>query len=211
VTALFGITGSDYQDEWDLHTTNIATATSTVADANKIGETTLTDAAQKAVGDFAGQFGLAVMHSLIATKLANLQLLNFRKYTDPMGIQRQLPIADIGGMTVIVDDGVPVADSASATGAKEYTTLLFGTGAIRTADAPVSVPVEVERNAAKNGGQDTLYTRIRKTLHPTGFTFTKPTSGYTSSPTKTQLGTAANWDIMMNPKNIAIARVVTNG
>ena len=150
------------------------------------------------------------MHSTIANRLASLDLLEYRKYTDAQGIQRQMRIADINGLTVLVDDGVPVADS-TIDGAKEYTTYVLGTGTILTATAPVDVPSEVAREAAKNGGQNTLYTRIRETIHPNGFSFKKPSASYTSSPTDAQLSATANWSLVAKPKNIAIARIVSNG
>lgn len=202
---------TDPWDEWQLHTYSIATANGTVADTNKVGETTAGDALQKAVGDAAAMFGLSIMHSKVATRLGNLQLLNYRKYTDPQGIERTLRIADWNGLTTVIDDGVPVADS-SAEGEKEYTTYLFGPGAIQYASAPVDTPVEIERDAKTGGGFNALITRLRETLHPNGFTFAKPV-GYTASPTNDQLGAsgASTWSLVANPKNIAIARIISNG
>lgn len=127
LTALFGITGDA---EWDLHKTNIASATSTVTDANKIGVTSISDATIKANGDNAQGYSLAIMHSVVASRLANLQLLEYSKYTDAAGITRSLPIATINGMIVIINDGVPVdtgisyaitEDVALATGKSYYT------------------------------------------------------------------------------------------
>lgn len=202
---------SDEWDAWQLHTTNLATSTASVAAANKIAETTVGDTIQKAVGDNADAFGMAIMHSSIANALAKLDLLEYRKYTDANGIQRPLRIADINGMTVIVDDGVPVKDSSSASGEKEYTTYLFGTGAIQHASAPVENPYETKRDALTNGGEDYLITRIRETLHPNGFSFKRPSSSYTYSPTDAQLSAAANWSLVGDPKGIAMARLITNG
>lgn len=213
LNGIFGVVDDNTTnwDDWQLHTTNIATIGSSVADGNKLGATTVGDAIQKAVGDASGEFGLAVMHSKVANGLAGLDLLEYRKYTDAMGIQRNLAIADINGMTVIVDDGCPVANSSTATGAKEYTTYLFGTGAIQYAPAPVDTPVETSRDAKTAGGHNELITRIRETLHPNGFGFVAPASGYTKSPTNLQLGTGANWKLVGTAKNIAVARIISNG
>lgn len=203
----------DKWDEWQTHTTNIATTAASVTEANKMGATTVGDALQKAVGDNAGIFSMAIMHSRVATNLAGLQLLQFRKYTDSMGIERQLSIADFNGLTVIVDDGVPVKVSSSASSEKEYTTYLLGAGALQYATAPVDTPVETGREELKGGGYNYYVTRMRETLHPNGFTFTPPSSSYTKSPTNAQLGASgtSNWAIVSNPKNIAIARIVSNG
>ena len=213
LAGIFGTTDNSgsFLDAWKLHTTDIATDTASATEDNKFGATTAGDAIQKAVGDNADIFSLAFMHSKVATNLAGLQLLQYRKYTDMMGIERQLKIADLNGMTVVIDDGVPVSDSSSASGEKEYTTFLMGVGAMQHATAPVDTPVETGRERLEKGGYNYLVTRIRETLHPNGFTFVQPSSSYTKSPTNEQLGTAANWKIAVDPKNIAIARVITNG
>ena len=206
LSAIFGLTTTGWKD----HSLRLAADSGTASDANKISETSINDVTVKAVGDNSGIFTLAVMHSAVAQRLANLQLLQYRKYTDPQGIERQLNIADINGKTVLVDDGVPVTTNAT-TSANEYTTYILGAGSILTAKAPVDVPSETYRDPAKNGGQDTLYTRIRETIHPNGFTFSKPSSGYTASPTDAQLGNKANWSLVGNHKNVAIAQLITNG
>lgn len=213
LNGIFGITGVDgYDLEWLNHTSSVAVASgNSVAENNLISETTIGEALQKAVGDFSNQFSLAIMHSKVANRLAKLEVLNYWKYTDANGIERRMNIGDINGLTVIVDDGVPVTTNPVVSSAKDYTTYLFGAGAVRTADAPVEVPSEVHRDPATNGGQETLYVRWRKTIHPNGFSFAVPTEGYTKSPTNTQLATTAQWSIKENPKNIAIARVITNG
>lgn len=202
---------TDAWDAWQLHTTNLATTGSSATAANRIAATTVGDAIQKAVGDNADAFGMAIMHSAVANALAKLDLLEYRKYTDANGIQRPMRIADINGITVIIDDGVPVKSSSSATGEKEYTTYLFGSGAIQHANAPVSMPYEEKRDALANGGEDYLITRVRETLHPNGFSFVLPSSSYTHSPTDAQLAAAANWKLVGDPKGIAMARIITNG
>lgn len=212
LTALFNIPDdtTDNWDEWQLHTTNIAAASTTITDANKVSEATAGEAMQKALGDAAQDFGLAVMHSAVAMRLAKLQLLQFRKYTDPQGIERTLPIADWNGLTVVVDDGVPHAVSATSQ-APEYTTYLLGEGAIQYGEAPVKNPVELNRESLAGGGYDYLVTRHRETLHPNGFSFVMPTPAVLS-PTDAVLGTAARWKLTGIPaKNIAMARVITNG
>ena len=202
---------TDNWDSWKDHTLDISATGSSVTEANKLGATSVGDAIQKAVGDNYGIFGMAWMHSRVANNLAGLQLLEYRKYTDPMGIERQLGIADCNGMTVIVDDSAPAVDSESATGEKVYTTYLMGTGAIQHAKAPVKVPVEVERQALTNGGYNVLINRLRETLHPNGFSFTAPLSSYTHSPTLAQLSNAANWSLVGNAKSIPMARILSNG
>ena len=83
---IFAITddNSDYWDAWQNHKTNIAFAGSsgTAGEANMLNEASAAEAIQKAVGDNAGIFSLAIMHSKVALNLAKKQLLEFRKHTD---------------------------------------------------------------------------------------------------------------------------------
>lgn len=203
--ALFGITGSGDFANWNNHTTDLTAEGVDISNTDgKIAATTIGEAIQKAVGDHADQFSLAVMHSKVATNLAGLDLLEYRKYTDAQGIQRLLRIADINGMAVVIDDGVPASGGT-------YTTYLFGQGAFQTAPANVNTPSEIHRNPTEGGGYNALITRVRETIHPNGFSFTKPKTGYTSSPSEAQLGAKANWSIAINPKTIAMARIVSKG
>lgn len=213
VKGIFSITDdeTDTWDEWQNHTYNIASTATTVSAENKMGATTVGDALQKAVGDNSGIFSMAWMHSKVATNLAGLQLLQFRKYTDASGIERQLSIADMNGLTVIVDDNAPVAASTKATGENEYTTYLMGVGALQYAKAPVKVPVEIGREELTQGGYNYYITRLRETIHPNGFTFVPPAASYTHSPTNDQLSAAANWKLVGTPKAIPMARIITNG
>lgn len=206
--AVFGITGDA---EWEAHKFDIATDVASVTDENKIGITTINDAITQACGDNKGIFSLAIMHSAVANRLENLQLANFWVNNDANGAQRPMRIGSINGLTVVIDDGVPVAASGSATGANEYTTYLLGEGFVRLADGRVDTPSEVDRDPAKNGGQDTLYTRVRRTYHPNGFTYDKPSSNWTESPTDAQLFASARWARKFPAKSIAAARLITNG
>lgn len=204
-----------YQEAWKLHTTNLAVTSDTEpTEANKMSDTTVGDAIQKAVGDNTDVFSLAIMHSKVATNLANLQLLHYRKFTDASGIERQLKIADYNGLTVVIDDGVPAVKNAAAgssKGAMDYTTYIMGIGAVQHASAPVKTPVEIGRERLEKGGYDYMVTRMRETLHPNGFTFKQPSSSYTKSPTDAQLADKANWLISAEPKSIAMAQIITNG
>ena len=211
--AVFDITGaSGHAKKWaETHSLDLGSDT---ASARVIEETDLNDLATLAGGDHKDQFGLAIMHSNVAKTLENKQLLEYWKYTDANGIQRPMNMGSANGYTVIIDDGVP-CEAVGGDGAnkdlKKYTTYLFGSGVIRTARGRVDVPVETNREAKKNGGQDELITRMRETLHPNGFSFKVPSSGWTQSPTDAQLFAKANWDIKFDPKSIPMARLITNG
>ena len=124
--------------------------------------------------------------------------------------------------SVATGDGstVAVATTTTPTGANQYTTYVFGQGAIEYTNCGAKVPAEMSRDAKTNGGQDTLYSRQRKCWAPYGISFTK-SSMSTPSPTDAELATGANWELVntgsqSNPlyiahKSIAIARIISLG
>jgi len=207
LTAVFGITGDA---DWTLHTTNIATTTTTTADSNKIGVTSISDATIKANGDNATGYSLAIMHSVVAQRLANLQLLEYSKYTDASGITRSLPIATVNGLTVIINDNVPKTANATDTDEFDYTTYILGQGAIRYAQAPVEVPSEMDRDPKTAGGVDMIYTRIREAIVPYGFSFKGDVATDVSIPDAV-LTASASYERKMPAKSIFMARLITNG
>ena len=106
---------------------------------NTFGATTLNTAMQKAGGDNKAIFQIAFMHSLVATNLENLQLLDYLKYTDADGITRDLGIGTLNGRIVIIDDEMPIengyyAATSSTEGALEVVASGASTGEINLAD-----------------------------------------------------------------------------
>ena len=201
---VFGITAGDSADQF----TKDWVANHSTAVTTSLTETSINDACVQACGDLAtGNFGLAIMHSVVAKNLANKELLEYRKYTDPEGIQRQLNIADINGLTVVISDQVPVTGTTTN---KKYTTYVLGNGAFQFATAAVQHPVETNRDPYKNGGQEALITRIRETLLPNGFSYTKATADG-ASPTNAQLFTSSKYTPIFDPKCIAMAQIVSAG
>ncbi|MCL2096938.1 MAG: coat protein [Oscillospiraceae bacterium] len=156
----------------------------------------------RSMGDHRDEYNLVIMHSNVAMRLENLQVLNFWTYTDSNGMVRKSRLADWNGLTVVIDDGVPVAGN-------DYTTYIFGNGALRQANGALRTPAETLREPLINNGQDTLVTRIRETIHPNGFSFVIPETGWTESPTETQLYNGANWRLKFPQKSVAIAKLVT--
>lgn len=198
---IFAIAGDA---EWSKHTTNLASATATVTEANKIGATSLRNASVKALGDHADNMAIAIMHSTVANTLEDLQVLS---YAD--NLSSDVRVARSGNLNVLIFDGVPSKASESATGEFEYTTYILGNGSILTANAPVDKPSELERSATEKGGTTKLVTRSRRTYHPNGFNFSM--SNMPITPSDEDLSTGTNWTRKMNAKNIKIARLITNG
>ncbi len=78
-------------------------------EVDKIEETSLNDASQKALGDkdFNGKgLVLTIMHSKIANNLRNKKLLEYMKYTDENGMERNSNLAQWGDKLVLVDDTI---------------------------------------------------------------------------------------------------------
>lgn len=200
---IFDVTGDA---DWAKHTIDLSVSSGT---AYKVEADTFNSAASDVLGDNKSAFSTVVMHSQVAKALENLQILEYWKQTDANGIQRPIALASVNGFLAIIDDSVPV-DTKTADYPK-YTSYLLGTGVIRYAKGRVDVPVESDRNAEKNGGQDTLYTRIRETIHPNGFSFKVPSSNFTESPTDPQLFAKTNWERKFDAKAIPMARIITNG
>lgn len=205
--AILGVTGTGDFADWENHKTDITSASSTITDANKIALTTLRDSAVKANGDAADDYALAIMHSVVANRLSQFNVLEYFKYNDARGQELDVKVGRSGNMIVLICDEVPHA--VDTNGNMVYTTYVLGRGALGHANAPVEKPSEVARNASKNGGVDYLYTRYRETIHPYGFSFSM--ANLPVSPTDAQLASSANWSIVYNPKNIYIASIKTNG
>lgn len=100
-----------------------------------------------------------------------------------------------------------------------YTTYLFGDGAIEYTNCGAKNPSEMDRDPAKNGGEDTLYNRQRKCFAPYGISFTKRVMS-TLSPTNAELENGTNWEIVntggdskeyIDLKSIPIARIISLG
>jgi hypothetical protein len=158
------------------------------------------DSKQK-LGDAKGDLAAITMHSQVHTNLQKKQLVEYYPESD----------IDIGfgtflGMTIIVDDGVPVAD-ASISG-KKYTSYMFGSGAIGYGEGNVKNPVEDARDALAD--QDVLINRRNFILHPRGVKWTESSVAATF-PTNAECEDAANWDRVYPQKNIRMVKIVTNG
>jgi hypothetical protein len=120
---VFNMTGGESANFVKAHTYNISANADGVFDA-----TTLNNAMQQALGDNKGKFSMVIMHSVVATHLENLKLLEYMKYTDADGIERNLDLATLNGRLVLVDDTMPTAiaykttaDTAVVSGKTYYT------------------------------------------------------------------------------------------
>ena len=205
---IFGVTTNSFNTD---HTLDISSASS--AADQVVGASTLNNAIQQAAGANKDIYKFVIMHSVVATHLENLQLLQYWKENDANGMQRPVGLASWNGRTVLVDDSVPV-DTTNG----KYTTYILGQDAFDYCDCGAKVPNEVYRDPTTNGGQDMLITRQRKLFAPKGFSFVQPSTPIIS-PTDTNLATAARWALVKNTANnayfdskaIPIARIISKG
>lgn len=90
-----------------------------------------------------------------------------------------------------------------------YTTYALGKGAISYEDLGAKVPYEMARDAATNGGQDTLYMRQRKCFAPFGISYEKASQS-SNSPTDAELKTGGNWSLVHSGESVAANRTYIN-
>ena len=126
LSVLKGVFLMGSNDFTNNHTTNI-----TAAAVPNVEATTLNSAIQKAAGDNKAIFKVAIMHSTVATNLENLNAIQYLKYTDTQGVQRDLGIATWNGRLVLIDDSVPTTSTQTDAGtAGVYTLTVTGAGGI---------------------------------------------------------------------------------
>ena len=191
------------------HVTNLSVTTGTIGDANKITETTMIDAEQAALGDMAGGLGLAVMHSKIYAAYQKMGLVEYDKYVTQGAIKQDIQLPTINGKHVLVTDYYTLDNST--TGVPVYKTYLFGEGAFLSCDKNnYEKQYTTEYDPETAAGTDKFYTKQGKVLHPNGLSLAVD-SITNESPTKTELGTVANWALKFNHKNVKIGLIKSNG
>lgn len=224
IKGLFSMADEEGSRFVQSHTTDVTANEAGEVPAGRVGSTTFNDAIQKACGDNKDIFSLVIMHSTVATHLENLKLLEYMKKTDENGIERPLKLGYINGMLVLIDDAMPsttvnIGTEGNPKYETAYTTYVLGEGAFEMTDCGAKVPMEVEREARKNGGQDYLITRQRKCFAPYGISFTKKHMAKLS-PTREELENGENWEIVhtgempytyLDNKAIPIAQVISLG
>lgn len=220
LSGVFAMTGAKNQEFVEKHTYDVSGQ-----GEGKITATTLNSAANQACGANKKKFSLVFMHSDVATNLENLNLVAHLKYTDSEGVQRDLELYTLNGKLVVIDDDMPVEEVEAGEDTPAYTkyiTYIMGAGAFTFEDIGAKVPVEMDRDPAKNGGEDTLYVRQRKVFAPYGISYEKKSQA-SNSPTDAELKMGQNWTLVhsgetqenkrtyINHKAIPLARIISRG
>lgn len=190
------------------HTMDISSSTDEVTEGNNISASTMIYAQQKALGDMANGFGLAVMHSYIYARYQELGLIEFAKYSEADGLTREVNLPTINGLVVVPSDRYTVDTSGNI---PVYKTFIAGQGSILTAEkANYENPYYPDYDPESSAGIQKLYTKQGRVLHPNGFSI-NGNNIQKESPTFEELGTKDNWSLAFNEKNIRIGQIISNG
>ena len=219
LAGIFGMTGGVNGQFVTKHTYDITGNINPNLSADSLNR-----AAQKALGDKKSKLDVIFMHSAVSTNLEGLNLIDFLKYTDAQGIQRDLTIGTFNGRLVIVDDEMPTTEvEESSEGAGDgytaYTCYVFQKGFFEYENIGAEVPSEIARDAYEKGGKTDLITRVREMIVPTYISY-KGTG--TVSPENTDFATGSNWELANNDKTgankvyvddklIPVARIISRG
>ena len=157
------------------------------------------------LGDAFENTGVIAVHSVIYKRMVDNDDIDF--VADSSG---NMTIPTYLGRRIVIDDGMPVVSNGTS-GLLEYTTVLFGAGAVGMGEGSPLVPVEVEREAAQGNGAgvEVLFNRKTLLMHPSGYAFTSA-SVASESPTNAELLAAANWTRVYERKAVPICFLVTN-
>lgn len=209
-----------YQQVWERELMNIVNAvmkldgmSDHVYDVTAIGdgrvdETSMIYAQQKALGDAANGFGIAIMHSLIFARYKALGLVDYNKYTITNAITQDVTLPTIGGLIPVVSDRYTVDTSGDM---PKYITTLIGQGAILTAQKTnYEEPYYIDYDPETTAGVEKLYTKQGRVLHPNGFNLAVNNIA-NESPLLSELGDSVNWSLAFDHKNVKIGQIISLG
>ena len=161
---------------------------------------------QATFGDSIGGLSGVAFHPVVYHGLKKTDNISFEK--ESMG---EAEIETYRGLRVIVDRNMPVV-AATGSGAgdapAQYSSYLFGAGALGMGSGAAPVPSETDRDSL--AGDDVLVTRDHFIMHPRGVAFSS-TNVADESPTNAELSDVANWGRVYERENVRVASIVTNG
>ncbi|MDO5797519.1 MAG: hypothetical protein Q4Q33_00605 [Eubacteriales bacterium] len=192
------------------HITDLSeqTGTGAVTDTNKVDETTLIFAQQKALGDSSEKMGLLFLHSYMYAKYKALGLVDYNKYTVTNALAGDVNLPSIGGFIPVVSDRF-TADTSKQN--VVYKTYMIGAGSILTCPKNnYEDPYYADYDPETKAGIRKLYTKQGYVLHPNGFSIDQNKVAK-ESPTNAELGNKANWSLVYDHKNIRMGMIKSNG
>lgn len=165
--------------------------------AGGIDAASFIDAAQL-LGDHKDEIAGIAMHSAVEASLAKNDLIDTVRDSEGTLVMR-----------TFMNKRVLIDDTMTGTSGGDYTSYLFGAGAIGWSEGSPKVPTETDRNPLINGGQEYIVSRRHFVLHPRGIRWT-PGSGTPAkqTPSDAELANAGNWTQVYDQKNIRIVKLV---
>lgn len=170
-------------------------------DTNKMNATTMIAGLFSTMGDAADKIVALAVHTDVYAALVQQNLITFVPLSDQTTM-----VPKFLDKFIFYSDNFPKV--AGGTSGFVYTSYFFTRGAVGTATGKVKTPMEVQREALVNGGEDTLVNRKAIVFHPYGFSFN---ADIATSPTDTELETGTNWTLVYDKKNVGIMAMKTNG
>jgi len=156
------------------------------------------------MGDAEDDLGYIVTHSKVRRTMEKNDLLDVVKDSTPGRL------SSYRGRPIIVNDSMTKGSG------NVYHTYFFGAGSTAVAMAQPDVPFEIARYAdgGNGAGQEAVWSRIRRSIHPYGHkfvgSFTANTGGPTDATTSGNLGHAGSWErTVRERKQIKAARLIT--
>lgn len=197
----------------DNVTTNSGDMISDISGATNADVTAATKFSAEALIDGLSTFGDSIggvvgiaFHPDVYYAMQKLDLISFQKESEG-----DATVETYRGLRVVVDRTLPFTPAAGALAgdaAAQYTTLLFGAGALGLGQGDAPVPTETDRDSL--AGSDILITRSHFLMHPRGVKFNAATvAGHT--PSNAELALTANWTRVYERNNVRIASIQTNG
>lgn len=161
-------------------------------------------------GDHFDDYTAIAVHSVVAKRMVDNDDIDY--VADSQG---NLTIPTFMGRRVIVDDGLPVVPAVGAgptDAAARYTSFLFGGGLIGYGERSPRVPAAVQREELQGNGAgvEVIIERKSWVIHPFGAEF-KSATLTKGNATLAQLRLAANWNRVVERKNVPFAAIVSNG
>ncbi len=201
-----------YMQVWEKELMNITAAVMQIPDlSSHVLDATggdladpgmIIDAEQAALGDMAGGLGLIVMHSAIYAAYKKLDMVEFEKYVTAGVIKQDIELPTIGGKYVLVTDNFTEDNGV-------YNTYLLGEGAFLSCDKNnYANQYYTDYDAESLAGIERFFTKQGKVLHPNGLSLAVDSIAK-ESPTAAELGTADNWSLKFNTKNVKIGMIKT--
>ncbi len=186
---------------------NIAVSSNTTPQAGNVWSREAFTGAAFTLGDRFQDTSAIAVHSIVYKRMVDNDDIEYIRPSDG-----SMAIPTFLGRRVIIDDGLPVREGASST-KTEYVSVLFQGGALGFGSHLPKNAVAVSRDeaAGRGAGVETLWERKTWLLHPLGFEFKSHTVTNNVTPSLANLALAANWDRVVDRKNVPLAFLITNG